>query len=515
MTCVTLRRHRQEPRARKAKKGMGTVSGKRAVAPEVIRMKVGFAEVDITPPVGAQIHGGYSQSFSQGVRDPLKAEAVVLEDGVTPVALVGLDLLGIHRSICLEARALIEAETGIPGAHVLMGCSHNHCGGPTDMFHPEMFQNVPERDRCLELLTGSASHVDPEYAHFVARGIAEAVRRAWEGRREALLAPGLGKESTVSFNRRFRMRYGRTVTHPGKCNAEIVEPAGPIDPDVGVLSAWTPEGDFLGCIVNFACHGTTGVGQGKFSADWPFFMDETIKGAMGRDAVVVFLNGACGDVTQVDNRTFGPGDFGPESGRFVGGRVGAEVIKVLVGSRERHALGPISVRQAVLEVPFRHFPAERLAAALKRLEEEPRDIEWCYARDLYLRSQLEKVISTWPVEVQVIQIGPVVFAANPGEFFCQYGLEIKQGSPFAYTFVVELANGSAGYIPTEDAFLPTGGGYESRHGGHSYLRPDTGRRIVETSLALLRELPPPQPTPTRQYTTGKPWDMGLWGPELT
>ena len=34
-----------------------------------------------------------------------------------------------------------------------MGCSHNHCGGPTEMFHPAMFEQVPERERCLKLLT--------------------------------------------------------------------------------------------------------------------------------------------------------------------------------------------------------------------------------------------------------------------------------------------------------------------------------------------------------------------------
>ncbi|MBI3946958.1 MAG: hypothetical protein HY321_13625, partial [Armatimonadetes bacterium] len=281
-------------------------------------MKVGFSEVDITPPVGAQIHGSYGQSFSKGVRDPLKAEAVVLDDGATRVALVGLDLLGIHNWICWDARTRIEEETGIPGGHVMIGCSHNHCGGPTDMFHPGMFHNVRERDRCLELLTGTASHVDPEYARFVARGIARAVALAAEKAQDALLAPGVGQEATVSFNRRFHMKWGRTVTHPGKCNPDILAPAGPIDPDVGVLSAWTPEGDYLGCVVNFACHGTCGVGQGKTSADWPFFLDETIKGALGRDTGVVFLNGACGDVTQVDNRSFGTSPSGPEAGRLVG-----------------------------------------------------------------------------------------------------------------------------------------------------------------------------------------------------
>ena len=79
-------------------------------------------------------------------------------------------------------------------------------------------------------------------------------------------AVGLGQEDQASYNRRFRMKNGQTWTHPGKGNPDILEPAGPIDPQVGVIGVWSKEGQLLGCVVNYACHATTAAPG--ISANW-------------------------------------------------------------------------------------------------------------------------------------------------------------------------------------------------------------------------------------------------------
>src|SRR5271170_6125999 len=86
-------------------------SSQRTVPPAIAEdtkgypFKVGLAEVDITPPVGFRIAGYYDERFSTGVHDPLKAKAIVLEEGGTRVAFVMCDLVGLSLHVTTNARA--------------------------------------------------------------------------------------------------------------------------------------------------------------------------------------------------------------------------------------------------------------------------------------------------------------------------------------------------------------------------------------------------------------------------
>ncbi|MGQ9732076.1 MAG: hypothetical protein ACUVX8_12485, partial [Candidatus Zipacnadales bacterium] len=219
-------------------------------------MQVGFAAADITPPIGSEKPGGFLKAFNWTIHDPLFATAIVISAGDTRVALVGLDALSVKRSVVQAARAVIARHTGIPPTHVMVGASHTHNGGPCVGALPGEFARAFDPEFCEDLAQNHATAPDPAYLQEIAAQIATAVILADERKQDALLAVGRGSEPTVAFNRRFLMRDGTQMTHPGKGNPAIVEPAGPIDPEVGVLSAWSPAGEFLGAVVNFSCHGT-------------------------------------------------------------------------------------------------------------------------------------------------------------------------------------------------------------------------------------------------------------------
>ncbi|MGB9594780.1 MAG: hypothetical protein ACPL7B_00755, partial [Candidatus Poribacteria bacterium] len=234
--------------------------------------------------------------------------------------------------------------------------------------------------------------------------------------------------------------------------------------------------------------------------------------------IVVFLNGACGDVTQVNNLSPYNIDFGERSARLVGTRVGAEAIKVLV-SVEPGELVPVSSLTKILKIPRRKPSPARLQRAFDIINQDKTQVDstdWTFAKEIILLDALIEKEPIVDVEVQAIQIGPAVFLANPSEFFCQYGLNLKAKSNFPFTFPVELANDCVGYVPTEDAMGEHGGGYETRLTAYSNLEVGAGDKIVNALIDLAKEMTPGVvPEPPKVDHSKVRWSYGNVPPEVS
>jgi len=476
-------------------------------------IKAGFAERDITPAIGMEQPGGYGKTFHRSFHDACKVRVAVFDDGRMKLALVGLDALVVPRQVVLDARAEIENRLRIPGRNVMIGASHSHSSGPVGMILPGQFDRASEEVR--RLAYEESSMADAGYLLKVTHEIVEGVRLADAARVPAKLGFGIGHEDQVAFNRRLRMKNGQSWSHPGAMNPDIVDYAGPIDPQVGVIGAWDAGGRLLGTVVNFACHGTTN--PGGISANWIYYLERTIQGALDSRAPVVFLQGACGDVTQVDNRSPYQRPAGEAWAQRVGGRIGAEAVKVLL-SMPRGSAVPLGVRQKTWKIARRVPSPEHVRRAREIIARGNRPAEladWLFAKETLLLDHLIAIEPAVEVEVQALQIGPAVCVGNPAEYFVSYGLEIKRGSKFPFTFPVELANGCVGYVPTEEAFGPLGGGYETRLTAYSNLEIGAGRQFAEAGIALANELTPAAPPELpRLPAPGKPWPYGSVRPEL-
>jgi hypothetical protein len=249
-------------------------------------------------------------------------------------------------------------------------------------------------------------------------------------------------------------------------------------------------------------------------------MEQTLRGATGSPALpVVFLQGASGDVTQVDNLTKFQNPAPEEWWALVGGRVGAEAFKTLLLIRRGASSDiPVEVRSRVWNVRRRLPTPERVQRSLDLVRKDPKEVgqtEWTFAKEIVLLDAIARARPLVEVEVQAIQIGPAVIVSNPAEYFVQYGLDIKKGSKFPFTFPVELANGIVGYVPTEEALGPNGGGYETRLTSYSNLEVSAGRQMADTGIALANEMTPgpiPQPPPAPPFRA--PWAYGNVPPEV-
>jgi hypothetical protein len=466
-----------------------------------------------------EMPGDYMKLYFKGFHDRCKVRAGVFNDGATRVALVGVDAGAVPRAIVQAARKQIQEQCGIPPMAVLVGASHSHSSGPVMGVLPGQYDHAPAFVQ--HLAYDMSTMADAGYIKCVVEQIAGAVSEANDTAVEARCGVGTGREDQVAFNRRLRMKNGRTYTHPGHGNPDIVGYAGPTDPQVGVIGAWDTKGRLLGCIVNYTCHATTNPGSGAdISANWIYFMEEAIRGAMGTEVPVVFLQGAAGDITQVDNLNPHQDPAREQWAQLVGGRVGTEAAKVLWTMVLGH-LVPLDAQSKVLHIKRRVPSLEHVQRAYDLVKQDIKAVgptDWAFAKETVLLDAMLKTEPVVEVEAQAIQIGPAVFASTPAELFCQYGLDLKAKSHFPHTYVVAYANGYVGYVPTEEAFGPHGGGYETRLTAYSNLEVTAGTQMVEAGLELVARMKPGTvPERPKAFSSGgwtTPWPYGDVPPQL-
>ena len=96
-------------------------------------MKAGFAQIDITPPVGVELcgFGPFIRRRSNGVYEQLYAKAIAVEAGGNEAVIVSCDLIGLTGQLADEARSYTSYLTGVPVEAIMVCCTHTHSGPAT------------------------------------------------------------------------------------------------------------------------------------------------------------------------------------------------------------------------------------------------------------------------------------------------------------------------------------------------------------------------------------------------
>ncbi len=451
----------------------------RLAAQPARQFRAGAATSNITPWLGISSNGGMQDRVPRHVHDELHARALVLDDGQTRLALVTVDSCMVPRQILDAAKKLVHQHTGLPIESMLISATHTHTAATAT----PVFQ----------------SEADAEYQLFLTRKIADAVRIALNNMEPARLGWGVGKAPQHVFNRRWKMKPGtispspfggvdQVKMNPPAGSPDLIEPAGPTDPDLTVVSVRALDGRPIALLANYSLHY---VGAGHFSADYFGVFADRIQQLLGADRqdppfVGMLSNGTSGNINNIDFRQQRPADPPFAKMKAVASDVAAEALRVSRAIRYRDWV-PLAVRQTEIELGVRRPTSEQRDRARQIMASAQgpamRTLEEIYARETVLISEYPSKV---PVILQALRIGNLGIAAVPCEVFVEIGLEIKKKSPFATTFTTSLANGYNGYLPTPEHHRM--GGYETWRARSSYLETDASPRIVEQLLGLLQEL---------------------------
>jgi neutral ceramidase len=441
-------------------------------------LRIGAAEIDITPPVGYRMAGYFNERISTGVHDPLHAKAIVLQQGGQQVALVSCDLVGVQLSDTARARAQASERTGIPVSHIVVCATHSHTG---PLYEGELREYFHEAARKRH---GDDPQEKVDYPAFLTERLVSVIVAAKRNLRPAQLQAGIAKQEGLSFNRRYWMKNGKVVFNPGQLNPDIVRPAGPMDPDVGILLA-RGVGDqepFAG-VTTFAVHSDT-VGGTEYSADYEYFLQQTLRQAFGKDFISVFGLGTCGDINHINVNEKPTTRQKFEIAERIGSTLGQVVIE------QSKSLSVIShpalaAQSTTLQVPFQQATPEEVADARKTMEQ-------FYATNVSFLTKVAAVRTLdlgnrgalYPMEVQVFRLdADTAMVCLPCEIFVELGLAIKHASPFKRTLVIEICNDRPSYVPTRKAFAE--GSYEVTN---ARVKPGAGEMLVDAAVKLLNQL---------------------------
>jgi neutral ceramidase len=456
-----------------------------SLAPAQAPLRAGAAASNITPPLGEPIVGNFTTPLATHIHDELHARCLVLDDGRTRLAIVLCDSVGIPRQVFDAARKAVQTETGLPGNHLLLAATHTHSATSARGDNPMVDDASPS-----------------DYQRFLTRRIADGVRRAINQLEPAEIGWGVAEVPTQVFNRRWHLRPGvplpnplggedKVRMNPGAGNPDLLEPAGPTDPQVSFVSVRSKQGRPIALLANYSLHYVGGVPEGHVSADYFAVFADRIGQLLDAERleppfVGIMSNGTSGDVNNINFRQKAKPLPPYRKMRVVADEV-AEAVHRAHGSvafSDDVSLGAAS-RELVLAV--RKPDEAQLDYARKVLakpkEEKPRHVhERAYAERVL---QLDRSPNEVSVMLQAFRVGDLGIAAIPFEVFTESGLAIKKQSPFPRTFTIELANGSYGYLPPPRQHAL--GGYETWMGTNR-VEVEASDKIERTILELLQTL---------------------------
>lgn len=456
------------------------------------QLYVGAAATDITPEKPAALSGQFHIRISTGVESPVTANVVAIEtrDGdrsIDSAVVVSCDVVVIPSDVLEMVRQ--ETAKRLPDLDtqkIFLAATHTH--------------TAPELRLGNWILPKEGVTQVEEYRSFFAERIAEAIEKAWKGRKPGSVAWGLS-HAVVAYNRRAVYADGSARMYGPTNGPEFRGLEGYEDHDIGTMFFWTDGDSPLAAIVNVSCPSQEVESGCAVNADYWHPVRVALQERYGKGLCVVGLCGAAGDqsphlmyrkVAEERMRKLRGLDRLNEIAR----RITAAVDDAWAAVRDdRHTDVPLVHKAETVALPMRLVTEAEYAeakagvdAAVAKIEKDPkaadsenRRMKWYQATVDRFERQKTDPSPMLETEIHVVRIGDAVLCTNQFELFTDFGIRIKGRSKAEQTFVVQLA-GPGTYLPTARAVK---GGHYSAIVHSSHVGPEGGQVLVDRTVELI------------------------------
>lgn len=462
------------------------------------KVKIGWAEETLVPEgLKVNLAGQFFERISEYVESEISATAMAVESNGEQMILISADMTGIPEYIMeltrekfaklcsdVDPRKIIIAATHTHTSHTISN-PKNEADDRINNSKSILGEYLPEGKEYQALVTADDTVMTPEAAtEFVTTQIALAAKNAWENREEALYANEFGRAAVgmcrrASYIDKSAQMYGDTDT----ATFDALE--GGNDSGIELIYTFDKNKKLTGVVANIACPSQILEQRSFISADFWGRAKANIREKLGKDVYLLGLGGAAGDQgprdlirwvepeTPIDDpnvnrdypkpRKADPSMYDISGCNRVGKRISNEIISVYEEIEEYKDTAELKHMVLDLDLPLRKATTEDYNNAVREIEyyiNKNKDKERFDFEDnakMYIhtgtiaryREQQFKEIFT--IETHIIRFGDVAFSTNPFELFLDFGNRIKTRSNALQTFIVQLACGKGGYLPTEKA----------------------------------------------------------------
>ena len=454
---------------------------------------IGWSEVDMTPEKKISLAGQFFERISEYVETPLTATAMAVASGETHVIFCSADLVSVSRDLLAKIRALVsERKPEINTDALIVAATHTHTsftytdygeGESTGASLDILTRFIPEGTNYIGLVETTDGVMTPEEAFdFIADKVAKACIEAYDNLAPASFANEFGR-AAVGMCRRVCYDDGTAKMWGDAKTVNFTHLEGGNDNGIELIYTFDENGKLTGVVANIACPSQVVEQRSYISSDYWGKVKILLREKYGEDIKVLGLCGAGGDQcprdlirwvdpetpiddpnvirTNVTSRRADPSMYDIKGTWKIGKRIVNEISDVYEEIDRKISEGELVHKKFSLEFPLRRVtPAEKADAerAIREFfRENTGDINYMDTAAMHVhagtlgRYEYQQTHSVCTIEIQIIKLGNIVFATNPYELFLDFGNQIRALSLAEQTFIVQLCNGCAGYLPTKKA----------------------------------------------------------------